>query len=109
MYNKCKLVHADLSEYNLLYLNSHVYVIDVSQSVEHDHPHALDFLRKDCANIKEFFSKKAVATLSVKQLFDFITDPTINESNMDECLEKLSEKSAERIEISPSEEVFINI
>lgn len=28
-----------------------VYIIDVSQSVEHDHPHALEFLRKDCANV----------------------------------------------------------
>ena len=28
-----------------------LYVIDVSQSVEHDHPHALEFLRKDCTNV----------------------------------------------------------
>ena len=28
-----------------------IYVIDVSQSVEHDHPHALEFLRKDCTNV----------------------------------------------------------
>ena len=39
MYNKCHLVHADFSEYNLLYQKGIVYVIDVSQSVEHDHPH----------------------------------------------------------------------
>ena len=26
-------------------------MIDVSQSVEHAHPHALEFLRKDIANI----------------------------------------------------------
>ena len=26
-------------------------MIDVSQSVEHDHPHALEFLRKDATNI----------------------------------------------------------
>lgn len=51
LYNKCKLVHADLSEYNLLYCNSNIVVIDVSQSVEHDHPMALEFLRKDCTNI----------------------------------------------------------
>ena len=51
MFNKCHLVHADLSEFNLLYHEGKVYVIDVSQSVEHDHPRALDFLRKDCTNI----------------------------------------------------------
>lgn len=26
-------------------------MIDVSQSVEHEHPYALEFLRKDCTNI----------------------------------------------------------
>lgn len=51
IYNKAKLVHADLSEFNILFLNEEIYIIDVSQSVEHDHPHALDFLRKDCTNI----------------------------------------------------------
>jgi len=51
IFNLAKLVHADLSEFNLLYFQGEIVVIDVSQSVEHDHPHALDFLRKDCTNI----------------------------------------------------------
>ena len=38
----CKLVHGDLSEYNVLYLRGKLQVIDVSQSVEHDHPQALE-------------------------------------------------------------------
>ncbi|XP_023936391.2 serine/threonine-protein kinase RIO1 [Bicyclus anynana] len=96
MFNICKLVHADLSEFNLLYHEGNVVVIDVSQSVEHDHPHAFEFLRKDCTNISDFFRKKGVATLTVKELFDFITDTSINESNLEECLEKLSEKAASR-------------
>jgi hypothetical protein len=33
------------------YYKGEAYVIDVSQSVEHDHPHALDFLRMDCTNL----------------------------------------------------------
>lgn len=33
------------------YHDGDAYIIDVSQSVEHDHPHALEFLRKDCSNI----------------------------------------------------------
>ncbi|XP_026325074.1 serine/threonine-protein kinase RIO1 isoform X2 [Hyposmocoma kahamanoa] len=96
IFNICKLVHADLSEFNLLYHRGNVVVIDVSQSVEHDHPHAFDFLRKDCTNISDFFRKKGVATLTVKELFDFITDSSINESNLEECLEKLSVKAAGR-------------
>jgi len=33
------------------YHEHHLVVIDVSQSVEHAHPNALEFLRKDCTNI----------------------------------------------------------
>jgi hypothetical protein len=54
-YQKCRLVHADLSEYNILYFQKQLYFIDVSQAVEHEHPRALDFLRKDCSNINAFF------------------------------------------------------
>merc|ERR1711874_177696 len=68
MYHHCKLVHGDLSEFNLLYHAGKVYVIDVSQSVEHDHPHALEFLRKDIRNVNEFFRKKNVNVLTVKEL-----------------------------------------
>ena len=30
----------------------------------------------------------------VKEMFDFVTDPAINYSNIDKCLELLSEKAA---------------
>ena len=88
LYNKCKLVHADLSEYNILFHEGHLCIIDVSQSVEHDHPQALEFLRKDCANITDFFRKKGVCVMSSKELFDFITDVMIDESNIEQYLEK---------------------
>lgn len=96
LYNKCKLVHADLSEFNILYHEGKLVVIDVSQSVEHEHPQALLFLRKDCTNISDFFRKKGVATMTVKELFDFITDPSITDTNMDAYLEKVSETVANR-------------
>ncbi|XP_034480656.1 serine/threonine-protein kinase RIO1 [Drosophila innubila] len=96
MYNQCRLVHADLSEFNILFQDGQLVIIDVSQSVEHDHPHAFDFLRKDCTNISEFFRKKSVATMTVKELFDFITDQTITEQNMEECLECISERIKDR-------------
>lgn len=95
IYNKCKLVHADLSEYNILVFQGELVIIDVSQSVEHDHPMALEFLRKDCSNITEFFKKSnfPVNVLRVKELFDFITDPTVNEDNVETCLDALSVKA----------------
>ena len=76
MYAKSKLVHADSSEYNMLYGSDTLYIIDVSQFVEHDHPQALEFLHKDCINVMEFL-KKDVQVMNVKELFDFVTDPTI--------------------------------
>ncbi|XP_024080310.1 serine/threonine-protein kinase RIO1 isoform X2 [Cimex lectularius] len=112
MYNKCKLVHADLSEFNLLYHEGHAYVIDVSQSVEHDHPHSFDFLKKDCTNINEFFRKKDVATMTVKQLFDFITDFNLSEDKIESYLDRISEEAGNKGQPSSNEivdaEVFKN-
>ncbi len=96
MYTKCKLVHADLSEYNLLYQDGHLCVIDVSQAVEQDHPQALEFLRKDCANMTDFFRRNGVCVMTVKELFDFITDVTITEDNVEDYLEKAQERAKSR-------------
>lgn len=44
----------------------------MSQSVEHDHPHALDFLRRDIFNINEFFRRKKVHVFRDWNVFQFI-------------------------------------
>ena len=51
LYSRCHLVHADLSEYNILWWEKEVWFIDVSQAVEPIHPSGLDFLLRDCTNI----------------------------------------------------------
>lgn len=96
LYNVVKLIHADLSEFNILYHEGNVVIIDVSQSVEREHPSAFEFLRNDCTNVSEFFRKKGVSTMTVKELFDFVTDRNINEQNMEDCLEKISDRIANR-------------
>lgn len=73
MYQTCRLVHADLSEYNILYHKDKLYIIDVSQSVEHDHPRSLEFLRMDIKNVGDFFRRKDVDTLPEQVAFKFIT------------------------------------
>lgn len=98
IYWKSRLVHADLSEFNMLYHEGGVFVIDVSQSVEHDHPCALEFLRKDCTNINDFFKKKGVCVMTVRELFDFVTDSSITDDNIGEYLEKAQEIAANREE-----------
>lgn len=74
LYQVCRLVHGDLSEYNLLYHQDRLFVIDVSQSVEHDHPRSLEFLRMDIKNVSDFFRSQNVEVLSERQVFLFITN-----------------------------------
>jgi len=74
----------------MLYYHGEVWVIDVSQAVEHDHPMALDFLRRDCSNINDFFKKRGLQVLNTQQTFDFVTDITIEHEN--ECLANLFSK-----------------
>lgn len=73
MMQQCKLVHGDLSEYNMLHHEGRLYIIDVSQSVESEHPQALDFLKRDCVNVNNFFGKRMVnRPVPVKRLFDYV-------------------------------------
>ncbi|XP_075338566.1 serine/threonine-protein kinase RIO1 isoform X2 [Odontesthes bonariensis] len=103
LFHDARLVHADLSEFNMLYHDGDAYIIDVSQSVEHDHPHALEFLRKDCSNVNGFFAKHGVAIMTVRELFDFITDPSITLQNLDQYLQKAMAIAAERTSEQRSE------
>ncbi|EIW67707.1 hypothetical protein TREMEDRAFT_21535, partial [Tremella mesenterica DSM 1558] len=81
MYQHCRLVHADLSEYNILYHQSHLYIIDVSQSVEHDHPRAFDFMRTDIRNVDDYFRRRSggeVNTLGFRRTWDFVVNDTVD-------------------------------
>jgi RIO kinase 1 len=91
MYQVCRLVHADLSEYNLLYHKHRLIVIDVSQSVEPDHPRSLEFLRMDIKNISDFFRKKGADILSERAVFGFVTNASgpVEEEGMKKTVEEL--------------------
>jgi len=54
------MVHADLSEYNILMLEEKPYIIDYAQGVLLSHPKAEEFLERDVRNICTFFRKKGV-------------------------------------------------
>lgn len=76
LFQKCRLVHADLSEYNTIVHNSKLYVFDVSQSVEPDHPMAMDFLRMDIKNVNDFFNRiKKINVYAERDIFKFIITP----------------------------------
>lgn len=112
---RCRLVHADFSEYNILcvhpvgqgnhreltgrphsYHQGHLWVIDVSQSVEHEHPAAFDFLRADIKNADDFFARRGVDTLGLTRTFNFVTRDTWVENGREETDEDAA-KEVERL------------
>jgi RIO kinase 1 len=124
MYQTCRLVHADLSEYNILYHEDKLYLIDVSQSVEHDHPRSLEFLRMDVKNVSDFFRSRNVEVLSERRVFGFVTseeggkgvkgaDGSLEMGEMEAYIEKLWAEAGklteeEKIKDERDDEVFRN-
>lgn len=54
-YVVAKLVHADLSEFNILYHRDDIRIIDWGSAVKREHPLAREFLARDLNNIFKFF------------------------------------------------------
>ena len=77
IYHTCHLVHADLSEYNLLVKRQDLYIIDVGQAVETDNHNATVFLRNDIAVITRFFKTRGIKTAPLMRLFEFIVEPKL--------------------------------
>lgn len=107
MFKSCKLVHSDLSEYNLLYHNGEIYVIDVAQAVEDDHPNALAFLKRDCININNYFHKCGVDILTDKQLFDLVSTLTKKEILVEDITEMLQKaRELNKLKVDEDDKYF---
>lgn len=65
------LVHADLSEYNILLHKEKPYFIDFSQGVVLQHPKAEEFLIRDVSNILKFYSKYNISK-SLGEVLEYI-------------------------------------
>lgn len=52
------IIHADLSEFNVMVDESGPKIIDWPQAVEVTHPHAQELLERDLANVLRFFERK---------------------------------------------------
>ena len=58
-YQKAKVIHADLSEFNVvLKPDFHILIIDWPQFVRTDHPNAEMLLKRDVKNILKFFNRR---------------------------------------------------
>ncbi len=79
MYQKAKIIHADLSEYNILVFEGEPVIIDVGQTVGIDNPMAMEFLKRDIFNITKFFSK--YISVEQEELMKYILEGGNNEDS----------------------------
>ena len=56
------LIHGDLSEYNIVFHEGQLVVIDLGQAVTVHHPNSRAFLERDCANVSRYFGRQGVDT-----------------------------------------------
>jgi len=68
LYRKARLVHGDLSEYNIMIWKDDPVIFDLAQAVKPDHPMADTFLKRDIDNLIKYFSRVGVETPSVDEL-----------------------------------------
>ena len=69
--NDAKLVHGDLSNYNILNLNEEPVIIDVSQSVVLDNPISKELLERDINTLVREYTKLGVET-SFEEVWEYI-------------------------------------
>jgi RIO kinase 2 len=72
-YTKAHLIHADLSEYNIiLQPDGHILIIDWPQAVKTDHANAAELLERDLNNVLTYFSRKFSVKLSVEEACKYV-------------------------------------
>lgn len=59
IYNS-KLIHSDLSEYNIIFFKNKIYFIDMGQSVSTKYERAKMFLNRDLKNLIKFFNNLGI-------------------------------------------------
>ena len=72
-YLKAHIIHADLSEYNIILKpDGHLLIIDWPQAVKTDHANAVELLERDLNNVLVFFSRKFGLKLAVKEAYEYV-------------------------------------
>lgn len=72
LYNEADLVHADLSEYNIMNRNEEYFIIDWGSAVKRGHPLFIEFLERDIRNILRYFSKLEIETPDLGKVLSWI-------------------------------------
>ncbi len=72
-YQKAHLIHADLSEYNIiLQPDGHILIIDWPQAVKIDHTNAKELLERDLHNVLVYFNRKFSVHLTVEKAYSYV-------------------------------------
>lgn len=74
LYQNARLVHGDLSEFNILYHNQKPVIIDISQAVDIQHPKAEIYLVRDIKNIFNYFGKQGLNLPDPKSFYYEVID-----------------------------------
>ncbi len=78
-YLKAHLIHADISEYNIiLQPDGHILIIDWPQAVKTDHANAPELLERDIKNLLTYFSRKFNIELTAEEACKYVTGKTRN-------------------------------
>ena len=73
-YLKAHVIHADLSEYNIILRpDMHILIIDWPQYVMTDHPNAGELLQRDIQNVITFFDRRFKVKVEIKDVCDYVT------------------------------------
>lgn len=70
LYGKAKLVHGDLSEYNIMVSGGQLVLIDFGQAVMRGHPMTEELLKRDVGNISKFFGRAGIDVQSEEGLLE---------------------------------------
>ena len=76
LYQKAKLVHADLSEYNIFKTNLGIMLFDFGSAIDIQQPNSKQFLLRDVSNINRFFEKRGIEVLPTAQVIEKIRGDT---------------------------------
>jgi RIO kinase 1 len=72
LYKNCRLVHGDLSQYNVMIWGEKPIIFDISQAVPLEHPMAEELLLRDLKNLNAYFKKLGVKTRPAEELYEWI-------------------------------------
>ncbi|MCS6767688.1 MAG: serine protein kinase RIO [Candidatus Nitrosocaldus sp.] len=74
LYRDARLVHADLSEFNIFLHDDRIVIFDFGSAVDVRHPNAGEFLLRDARNVNRFFSRSGVEVHDINYLLGMIRD-----------------------------------